>query len=104
VEEARRIAVRKGVTHVLIKPGPDTALKFYYIKHGNFDESGMQQTFAGRLVIRSKGLPGWIQRDETLEQALQPGYLFLGKHYIADPYMIFRINQNDERAQSGNAE
>lgn len=92
MDDARRVAARRGVTHVLLNPGPDTAYQYYYIKHGHHDDRGAQQTFAGRMVIRPRSLPSWIQRDEQLEKRLQPGYLFAGQLHVAQPYMLFRVD------------
>lgn len=76
METARRIAVERGITHVLVPRQVDYfARKFHLIRHGAWAPGEVRASLIGRILTDLDRLPDWIRRDAQLEREIQPGYL-----------------------------
>ncbi len=88
--EAHEIALRRGVTHVIVPGGTLFANYMFYIKHGRFDESAASETLAAKLCRGAMETPEWLQLDARLDSVGKEPMSYKGEKI--DQYLsVYRV-------------
>jgi hypothetical protein len=74
--EALRIAVKRGLTHVLVPQGNRLSNYFYYIQKGNYDMQRAALTIAGKMDTGRNALPSWIRMDIDMQLLANQDFVY----------------------------
>ncbi len=70
-ETARRIAIKHGLTHVIVNPSQSDARAFHYMLHGTWESPHFMETLACRLATPTPTPPPWLQLLPTYTPVLK---------------------------------
>jgi len=66
-EQAKLVAERRHITHVIVPEGNRLQNYFYFIANNKFDQIAARQTFVAQLVGSEFTLPEWLQTTPALQ-------------------------------------
>jgi plasmid stabilization system protein ParE len=95
---ARDVAVRRGLTHLLVSGDKRKPAIFNYIKTGNPSAEDAEATLLARLFRSVGEAPSWFESDTELTEVGQRAYVFKGLSNAVPldrEVRVFHLKQDD---------